>query len=141
MNWGKGITLAMVLFIGFIITLTVIKLGKVNASTLEDTNYYEREVNYEQEIQAQKKAIELGRFIVEQKEDVLVFSLDKPAEATAIKIVFSRPNNAKQDKKFEFSTSKEAVVSKKKLVSGKYKIEITYLINGKNCLQKEEVTI
>ncbi|MEY3438013.1 MAG: hypothetical protein RL265_598, partial [Bacteroidota bacterium] len=52
MNWGRGIILAMALFMGFILFLVVnIMLHTVD---LESEDYYKKEINYEQEITAMK---------------------------------------------------------------------------------------
>jgi hypothetical protein len=141
MNWGKGITIAMILFIGFIITLTWIKLSKVNASTLVVENYYEREVNYEQEIQSERNANELGRYEIATNETQLNLTLNTTNQVSDVVIYFSRPNNAKQDKKWSFGSKTSIQIEKEDLVKGIYQLEITYKIAGKECLQKEEITI
>lgn len=141
MSWGKGITLTMIAFIGFIITLTWIKMSKVNASTLVVENYYEREVNYEQEIQAERNANNLGKFIITNSDSDLIFALETTNSVSDVVIYFSRPNNNKQDKKWGFNSQNTIQVFKKDLVPGRYQLEISYKIDGKECLQKEEITI
>lgn len=139
MNWGKGLTLAMLLFIGFIVTLTWIKLSKV--SDLEDENYYEREINYEQEIQAQRNANAFEKISIGNDDKFLIFTIPTEIQMQNATVKFIRPSDKKLDKTFLFENSKTLLISKGELKAGKYKLEITYQIDGKDCLVKEEITV
>jgi len=72
MNWGKGIVIGMVTFMGFIIFLVVGLM--MNRVDLESEDYYKREINYEQEITAQENANNLDSKIeiVSNKDFVIV---------------------------------------------------------------------
>lgn len=139
MNWGKGLTIAMALFIGFIITLTSIMMSK--STDLEDEDYYAREVNYEQEIQASKNAATLGKATVNLVDDAIQIAFPDDLALSEGKVVLSRPNNQKLDQEFYFEEGNSFVIPKSKLVAGKYNIEILYKINNQSCIQKEEITI
>lgn len=139
MNWGKGLTVAMILFMGFIITLVTIMIR--TSTDLESEDYYSREVNYEQEIQAQKNANELEKISINEDEEHLVLKVPENIELPTVKVNFIRPNDKKMDKTFEFQNSKTLLVSKKELEKGIYKLEIIYEYEGKACLQKEEITL
>lgn len=129
----------MVVFIGFILSLTITMMSK--QSDLEDEDYYLREVNYEQEIQAQKNANSFGRILVNNNLDTIVIDFPKDIQTASIKLFFIRPNNKKLDKEFLFESSENLYVPKDKLMNGKYKLEISYEVGSKKCLQKEEITI
>lgn len=137
MNWGKGITVVMILFMGFIITLTTIMMR--TSTDLESEDYYSREVNYEQEIQAQKNANELEKISINEDEENVVLKVSEHIDLPLVKVNFIRPNDKKMDKTFEFQDSKTLLVAKKELEKGMYKLEISYEYNGKLCLQKEEI--
>lgn len=139
MNWGKGLIIAMTLFIGFIVTLTWIKLSKV--SDLEDENYYEREINYEQEIQAQRNANAFEKMTIQNDDNFVVLTIPTEVQMQNASVKFIRPSDKKLDKTFPFEQSKTLLINKEELVSGKYKLEITYQIDGKDCLVKEEITV
>ncbi|HNR85127.1 MAG TPA: FixH family protein [Taishania sp.] len=139
MNWGKGLTIAMALFIGFIITLTSIMMSK--STELEDEDYYAREVNYEQEIQSYKNAATLGKATVNLVDDEIQIVFPEDLALSDGKVVLSRPNNQKLDQEFYFEEGNSFVIPKSKLVAGKYNIEILYKINNQSCIQKEEITI
>jgi antitoxin component YwqK of YwqJK toxin-antitoxin module len=139
MNWGKGLVIAMALFIGFIITLTSTMMSK--STDLEDEDYYAREVNYEQEIQASKNAATLGKATVNLVDDEIQIAFPANLALSDGKVVLSRPNNQKLDQEFYFKDGNLFAIPKSKLVAGKYNIEILYKINNQSCIQKEEITI
>src|SRR5690554_3300252 len=134
MNWGKGLTVAMILFMGFIIYLTVIKLQKT--SDLEVENYYEREINYEQEIQAQRNANMFEKIMIKNDDEFVVFTIPEDVDMSKAKVLFIRPNDKNLDKPFYFESTKMLLVRKDELQVGKYKLEISYRIGSKGCLQK-----
>lgn len=139
MNWGKGLTVAMILFMGFIIYLTVIKLQKT--SDLEVENYYEREINYEQEIQAQRNANMFEKIMIKNDDEFVVFTIPEDVDMSKAKVLFIRPNDKNLDKPFYFESTKMLLVRKDELQVGKYKLEISYRIGSKECLQKEEIIV
>jgi nitrogen fixation protein FixH len=139
MNWGKGLTVAMILFMGFIIYLTVIKLQKT--LDLEVENYYEREINYEQEIQAQRNANMFEKIMIKNDDEFIVLSIPETIDMANVKVLFIRPNDKNLDKTFHFEDTKILLIRKDELKIGKYKLEITYRIGDKECLQKEEIVI
>lgn len=140
MNWGKGLILAMLSFIVFIAVLTGIKLSKV--SDLEDENYYEREINYEQEIQAERNANAFEKISIGNDDKFLIFTIPSDVEMQNAIVKFIRPSDKKLDKIYPFEQSKSLLISKEELKAGKYKLEITYQIDGKDCLVKiSEITV
>lgn len=139
MNWGKGLTIGMVIFMSFIITLTTIMMRK--SSDLESEDYYSREVNYEQEIQAQRNANLQEKIAVNHDEEYVVLTIPETLNVPGVKVLFIRPNDKLLDKEFQFEGTKTLLISKKELKEGRYKLEITYQLENKDCLQKEEITI
>jgi hypothetical protein len=140
MNWGRGIILAMALFMGFILFLVVnIMLHTVD---LESEDYYKKEINYEQEITAMKNfnAID-SRIGVSSNTEFVVFQLPEKTKITEVEIHFFRPNNTKLDKLFQVNGTKTYLVPKTTLEKGNYSIQLHFKHNQKPCLQKEEITI
>src|SRR5690554_6466529 len=139
MNWGKGLVLAMVLFVGFIAVLTGLKLSKVN--DLEHEDYYAREINYEQEIQAQGNANSFDKVEIKDQENFITIRVPESLEASEIKVILTRPNDKNLDKEYQFDDSKTHLISKDELAIGVYKVEILYKVDGKDCLIKDEIKI
>ena len=140
MNWGRGIILAMALFMGFILFLVVnIMLHTVD---LESEDYYKKEINYEQEITAMKNFNAVNsRIGVSSNAEFVVFQLPKKTKITEVEILFFRPNNTKLDKLFQVNGTKTYLVPKTTLEKGNYSIQLHFKYNQKPCLQKEEITI
>jgi hypothetical protein len=140
MNWGRGIILAMALFMGFILFLVVnIMLHTVD---LESEDYYKKEINYEQEITAMKNFNAVNsRIGVSSNTEFVVFQLPEKTKITEVEIHFFRPNNTKLDKLFQVNGTKTYLVPKTTLEKGNYSIQLHFKHNQKPCLQKEEITI
>ena len=140
MNWGRGIILAMALFMGFILFLVVnIMLHTVD---LESEDYYKKEINYEQEITAMKNFNAVNsRIGVSSNTEYVVFQLPEKSKITEVEIHFFRPNNTKLDKLFQVNGTKTYLVPKTTLEKGNYSIQLHFKHNQKPCLQKEEITI
>jgi hypothetical protein len=140
MNWGKGIVIGMGLFITFITVLVVILMSQ-NVD-LESEDYYQREINYEQELTAmrnaekQEKQIKVarsGEYVVVQVPDSVAF--------TNVSVYLRRPNNSKDDQFFKLNNSKNLLIPMSKLRKGTYGIEISYYVGDKPCLQKENLSL
>ena len=140
MNWGKGIIIAMALFIGFI-TFLVISLVS-HTIDLESEDYYTKEINYEQEITALENGNKLNEKIVvlSQKEFVVV-QIPEKENLSKIQIIFIRPDNKKLDKSYLISGTKSYLIPKTELTKGTYNIEIRFENNKTTCLQKETIII
>jgi hypothetical protein len=140
MNWGKGIIIAMALFIGFI-TFLVISLVS-HTIDLESEDYYTREINYEQEITAMENGNKLKSKIemISQKEFVVV-QIPEKENLSKIQVIFIRPDNKKLDKSFLVSGTKSYLIPKSELSKGTYNVEIRFESNSTTCLQKETIII
>jgi len=99
MNFGTKIVIALAIFIVFILTLGFFMMQGASKEAPED-NYYEKDLRYEQEIQAQKNAGALSQKVnFELKENkTLAISFPKEVEHYQGEILFLRPDNAQQDK-------------------------------------------
>lgn len=140
MNWGKGIIIAMALFIGFI-TFLVISLVS-HTIDLESEDYYTKEINYEQEITAMENGNKLKSKIemISQKEFVVV-QIPEKENLSKIQVIFIRPDNKKLDKSYLVSGTKSYLIPKSELSKGTYNVEIRFESNSTACLQKETIII
>ena len=140
MNWGKGIIVAFVLFIGFIVTLVVILMSK-NVD-LQSEDYYKKEINYQEEITQQQAANDLEEKVkIQVQDDFVVIQLPDSVSISSVELLFMRPDNDKEDQRFLIEDTKSYLVPKAKLKAGKYLVEMRYRVNGISCLQKDELFI
>lgn len=139
MNWGKGIAIALALFIGFIIYLGVTLMSQ--DVDLETEDYYLREMAYDEEIKAIQNANNGEKIKVKNEDEQIVVVIPSNEDYEDVLIEFNRPNNEKMDKEFKMEGTKTMVISYDILQKGRYNLTITYLSDGKPCLQKEEIYI
>ena len=139
MNWGKGIAIALALFIGFIIYLGVTLMSQ--DVDLETEDYYLREMAYDEEIKAIQNANNGEKIKVKNEDEQIVVVIPSNEDYEDVLIEFNRPNNEKMDKEFKMEGTKTMVISYDILQKGRYNLTITYLSDGRPCLQKEEIYI
>jgi hypothetical protein len=140
MNWGKGIVIGMSLFIVFILVLVIGLMS--HRVDLQSEDYYQKEINYESELQAMRNSSELENKIevIEQKE-YIVIQIPSEGEYIDLKVEFIRPDDNKLDQSFKIVNTKSYLIERKSLIKGKYNLEIYYSHKGKDCLQKQNIYI
>lgn len=139
MNWGKGITIALVLFIGFIVSLGVILMQQDVDLVAED--YYQQEIDYETQISAESNAKKLDDKPTFVQDDNYFIVKVPEGEFAKMTLEMSRPNNSDKDKKFDIVGTKTFMVEKSSLDAGQYGIALRYEHEGKPCQQKTSVFI
>lgn len=139
MNWGKGIAIFLVLFIGFITTLAVI-LMRANTDLVSE-DYYLKEVNYGSEIIAEQNAINAeAELILEEDDDGLFIRVKKEVLPKEITVHLLRGNAASDDVRKTTSGS-SVYIPKEELLNGKYVLTVNWEIEGQFYQLKEEVWI
>ncbi len=140
MNWGKGIAVVLVLFIGFIVTLVTIMISK--DVDLVDEEYYQRDLAYNEEMIAIKNSNNLENKIqLIQDENIVSFSVPNNENIKDVLIIFKKPNNNADDFEIELGTEKTHGIMKKNLKEGFYNIEIFFKIGKDSYLQREQIYI
>jgi hypothetical protein len=137
-SWGKGIVIAMTMFIIFIVTLsTILMTQKVD---LESTDYYKKEINYQEEINQLNNMNQLPvspEVIVKNNELNIILPNELPIEKA--EIVLLRPDNNKLDQKFRIEGTRFFSIPLDKLVKGKYNYELKFETNHTTFLRKGEI--
>lgn len=140
MSWGKGITIVMVSFMTFILYMVVTLMSK--NTDLESENYYEREMEFDTEINALTNTNQLKEKVkVTQDENYFVVQFPDVENINSIEVLMFRPNNEKDDKTFTVSDSKTLMIPINKLKKGAYKMNIQYKIKDELYMQKENVKV
>ena len=109
MNWGKGIAIALALFMSFIIYLGVTLMSQ--DVDLETEDYYLREMAYNEEIKAIKNANSGEKIKVKNEDEQIVVVIPSNADYRDVLIEFNRPNNDKMDKEFKMEGTKTMVIA------------------------------
>lgn len=140
MNWGKGITIALITFMVFILILAI-KLMSTNVD-LVTPDYYEREINYSQEMEAVQNAENLNEKItLNSIENYFAVKIPENLKAQNIEVKWIRNNDEKLDKTYKIVQTNTFLINKKELVKGHYDIEIYYTVRGEKYLQKEKIYV
>jgi hypothetical protein len=141
MNWGKGLTIAIIAFMSFILYMVITLITKGNADLVSE-DYYKKEIEYEKEITALKNSENATEKVtINDKGEFIVFQFPTTKEIDNIEIHLLRPNNDKADLTFSEKDTKNVMIEKKKLEKGIYKASIKYDSEGQPFLQKEELNI
>ena len=140
MNWGRGIALALGVFIIFIVILATIMM--TSNVDLESEDYYQQEIAYQDEIDAQRNANNLTEKVeVTDHEDHIMVSIPDSLNCEELNVEFRRPNNDKLDRSFQPDNSKTILIEKKELQAGLYNLFISYKVDGELYLQKSNITV
>jgi hypothetical protein len=130
MNWGKGIIIAMALFMGFILTL-VITLMRQDVD-LEIDDYYNKELAFNEQYNAQQNYMDATEKITfNVTTDSLFVIFPKDLQTGAAKIQLQRPNNKQQDAVFDVQATDKVYIPTKSLPKGVFNCTITGKRNGK----------
>ncbi len=140
MNWGKGLAIAMGGFMIFILYMVITLMSK--STDLESEDYYQQEIDFEQEISAISNMNELDEKVnVTQNEDYVLVQFPEIEQLDSIQVMMFRPNNEKEDQLFELKNSKSLLIPKSKLTMGIYEMDIQFKIKDKVYLKKETIRI
>lgn len=142
MNWGTKITIAMVLFMTFIVTL-VVRISMAKPELVAD-NYYEQEINFETKIKAQKNMAKLAHAPEIYTANGNIFVDISPCinqEQVEGQIHIYRPNNASLDITIPITGNPTSpiVVPEESLVKGVYSVQVSWDMNGKKYFSEERI--
>lgn len=94
MSFGTKIAISVGVFVAFILVLSFVMISKQTESAEKD--YYEKDLRYEEEIQAQRNASQFPiKFYTNQ--DTLWVQFEKTISYEKGEIFFFRPDNSKKD--------------------------------------------
>jgi hypothetical protein len=141
MDWGKGILLTIIAFVGFIMTLVVISVRQDDIHLVTE-NYYEKEIKYQDQIDRESASAGLDR-------EVLVFDaqsksilLDLPV-GTKGSLQLFRPSDARLDQELilDITEAGKTSVLLDKLKSGYWKVQLTWTEDGVEFYQEKKINL
>lgn len=142
-NWGTAITLVIIAFMGFILSLVFMAIG--THSDLYADDYYAQELDFQSRIDARLNADKLdGRMVISQDEGIMriAFPDDFIGGDLAGEIQFFRPNNAGLDRFFDINLIDNAQsILTRQWVSGWYIVKIDIQSNGHAYFIEERIEI
>jgi hypothetical protein len=127
-NWGVGLTIFMVLFMTFILSI-VIRTSFLHTDLYAE-DYYQQELNYQEEIDAKNISVQFDKsfYLTQSTKEVFVhFDELKNWEQLNGKLYFYRPNNAELDRSIAFVPQDGIqLISKEHFKTGEYEVKLTW---------------
>jgi hypothetical protein len=140
MNWGKGIIIGMALFMGFILTMVVIMMRQ--KIDLVEEDYYKRELNYEDQLAAQKMyGTSIEKISVTSKKNSLHVYFPAEFQKNDVIITLRRPNDKSKDLVLTIKPMEEVIIPTDTFPKGLFTVTISGSIHGKPYEMSEQVTI
>jgi nitrogen fixation protein FixH len=142
-NWGTGIVIAFIAFIGFILFFVVKMSGEQASHDLVTEDYYRAELNYQKEIDAEKNANEKAKISIEKTTKGLLVAFPATMNYQKIKgkVSLYRPSDKHLDFDLPISLSNShLLIPDKRLLGGRWDITVYWNYEGANYLHKEKFT-
>ncbi|AUC86226.1 cytochrome C oxidase Cbb3 [Polaribacter sp. ALD11] len=143
-NWGTGIVIAIVAFMSFILYLVItMSTDKSYRFDLVTEKYYQKELGFQDEINAETNASELKEKVTIQRTEKglkVVFPTTFSPKEIKGKVFLYRPSNKQLDFEIPISISNTyLLVPEKRLLDGRWNINIAFKYNNKEYLIKKEI--
>src|SRR6218665_3042274 len=130
MNWGRGLIIGMVCFMGFILTLVTIMMKQ--DIDLVTENYYLKELEYNNVYSAHNIYESAGDSIITKiTNDSLVLEIPKIFQEDSITGYLFRPNDAESDLRWSFKATDKIQIPIGQLPKGLYELTLTGKCKGK----------
>ena len=141
-NWGTKIFISFLLFGAFIMYMVVQAFRE--DFDLVSENYYQDELAYQERIVEKANLHETGETIaVSQINNEILFEYPKTFSGAKGTIYFYHPSRKIFDKTFSLDIDNEDQqrVATEQLVKGRYKVKISWQVNGLSYFQEKEIYI
>ena len=144
LNWGTGIVIAIIGFISFIMYFVIsMSTGKSYNHDLVSDKYYQKELEYQQTIDATKNAKALKENIsIEQSIGGLIVNFPKDFDYKKIsgKVFLYRPSNKQLDFEIPILLSETyLLVPEKRLLGGRWNIAVSWKYKNKDYFYQKEL--
>lgn len=144
-NWGTGIVITFVLFIGFILFFVVKTMTNSKYEyDLVATDYYKDELNYQTNINQIQNAKDKGYQIdltIQESGMIVDFPFVMNDSDIKGEILLYRPSNKNLDKKLPIQLSeKKQFISNKILLPGIWNVKISWQQHGEKFLFEQSIT-
>lgn len=141
MDWGKGILVVILLFVGFILTLVTISVRQDDIHLVTE-NYYEKEIKYQDQIEREKSAAGLDREVLVYDDLSKSMILDLPVGAKGNLHLF-RPSDARLDQGLVLDIKEvgKTTIPLQDLKSGYWRVQLTWTENGIEFYEEKKINL
>jgi len=141
-NWGTGIVIGFVIFIGFILFL-VITMVNSSHHDLVTKDYYQDELQYQDEIDAEENANELSIKVQSKRTSegyLIMFPENLDANKIKGNVFLYRPSNKQLDFDLPIVLSESnLLIPDKRLLEGRWNINVKWEYEGKPYLYRDKI--
>jgi hypothetical protein len=143
-NWGTGIVLAFIGFMGFILYFVIqVNTDKKYDHDLVNEDYYKLELDFQNDINKETNAKTLLENISLNKTEnglLIAFPENLLTNDISGKVFLYRPSNKQSDFEMPISLSDHnLLIPDKRLLDGRWNIKVDWQYNGKSYLFKKEI--
>lgn len=143
-NWGTGIVIGMVAFMAFIMFMVITMMtDKEYDHDMVTENYYAKDLVYQNEIDAEKKANSLtSKIKIEKTSKGLQFYFPEELQGNKVSgtIQMYRPSNEKLDFQIPLQIENSTMlIEDSKLVGGSWKVTIAWEMEGEQYIFKKAI--
>lgn len=143
-NWGTGIVIAFIAFISFIMYFIItMNVNKKYDHDLVIENYYQQELEFQNDLNKQQKGNDLDKNITWSKANVgIIITFPEAFEPNLItgKVFLYRPSNKQFDFEMPISLSENTLlIPDKRLLDGRWNIKVDWQYDGNSYLFKEDI--
>jgi nitrogen fixation protein FixH len=143
-NWGTGLVLGMIAFIGFIMFMVITMLtNKEYDHDLVTEGYYERDLKYQTEIDAEKNGNSLSAAITgERTPDGWLISFPQEIQPEKIQgtVFLYRPSNKRLDFNIPIVLSNsKLLIPDERLLDGRWNITLDWQYEGEHFMYKKSI--
>ncbi|OIQ24153.1 FixH family protein [Lacinutrix sp. MedPE-SW] len=143
-NWGTGIVVGMLAFMSFILYLVItMSTNEKYSHDLVTEEYYEKEMLYQREIDAETNTYNLKEKIKNTKTNngwLLEFPKELEPSKIKGKVFLYRPSNEKLDFNMPLNlTSSNLLIPDNKMLDGRWNITIDWEYDGTKYMYKKQI--
>ncbi len=143
-SWGTGIVIALIIFMGLVIT-TGIYLMNQDVQLVSD-DYYDKEIAYQQHIDDVARTVELSsEEIILFDGKVVTIKLPELSSGNDIKgeIYFYRPSDSKLDMRLPFTPdeNKQQIIPLERIQKGFWRVQFSWQADDKNYYSEKAIVI
>lgn len=139
-NWGTAITIAIILFMGYILLMVF----KATSTTqhLQAEDYYAQEISYQTKIDALRLGDEYSDIKLNLTANGAELTLPESfnTDNDSVTVDLLRPNDSKLDLTFTLPIA-EPDINKDDLLLGAYKVTLSWTADGRDYATESEITI
>jgi nitrogen fixation protein FixH len=143
-NWGTGLVIGMALFIGFIMFMVITMLtDDAYDHDLVTEEYYEKDLQYQREINAEENSQNLSALITGRKVPegwLISFPEDIDPNKIKGKVFLYRPSNKRLDFDIPIVISNaQLLIPDERLLDGRWNITMDWEYEGEHYMYKESI--